>query len=506
MKILLVYPKYPDTFWSFKHVLKFVSKKAAFPPLGLITIGAMLPESWEKKLVDMNVAKLNDKDIKWADFVFISAMITQKQSAKEVIERCNKLGVKVVAGGPVFTTGHDEFEGVDHFVLGEAEDIMNDFLEDLQAGCAKRIYVCDSRPDIARTPIPLWNLINVKQYVSMSVQYSRGCPYDCEFCDVIIMNGRIPRPKTVSQFLAELDAIYGTGFRGSVFVVDDNFIGNKGRVKEMLPELIRWQKERGYPFDFATEASLNLSDDENLMRMMAKAGFNKVFIGLETPAEASLAECNKFQNKGRDMAASVKKIQNHGMHPLGGFIVGFDNDPLSIFTDQINFIQKTGIVIAMVGILQALPKTKLHSRLEKEGRLLEKSSGNNTDGSLGFIPRMDAGILVSGYKKIIQTIYSPKKYYERLLAFLKEYRPLRIKRKLQLSEIQAFLKSIWYLGLAGGWQRMWYYWKAVFLTFFKYRKAFPEVIIALIYGMHFQKVVDMIVKSPCETTEKQCCV
>ncbi len=455
----------------------------------------MLPREWEKKLVDMNVSTLKDKDIEWADYAFISSMITQKESAIEVIERCNRLGTKVVAGGPVFTTGYDEFKGVDHFVLGEAEATFPQFLQDLQDGCAKPLYSSEEHPDISQTPVPDWNLINSKHYFSMPVQYSRGCPYDCEFCDIIIMYGHVPRTKTPDQLLREFDALYERGWRGSTFIVDDNFIGNKVKVREMLPEVIKWQKKRKHPFLLFTEASLNLADDDKLMEMMVEAGFDKVFIGLETPDEGSLAECNKFQNENRDMSASVKNIQNHGMQVLGGFIVGFDSDPESIFDAQINFIQKIGVVTAMVGILTALPKTRLYNRLKSENRLLQSSSGNNTDGTLNFIPKMDPEKVINGYQRIIQTIYSPKKYYERIGTFLDEYKPIRTRRqRVGFWELMSFLRSIWHLGIVGKSNSKRYYWKLMSKAFFKHRKAFPEAVTLAIYGLHFRKVTEAAAK------------
>ncbi|MCL0048678.1 DUF4070 domain-containing protein, partial [Dehalococcoidia bacterium] len=328
------------------------------------------------------------------------------------------------------------------------------------------------------------------------VQYSRGCPYDCEFCDIIIMNGRVPRTKETSQLLREFDALYERGWRGSVFIVDDNFIGNKIRVKQMLRGIITWMEEKKYPFTLFTEASLNLADDEELMRLMIEAGFNKVFIGLETPIEASLAECNKFLNETGNMVAAVKKIQNFGMQVLGGFIVGFDNDPPSIFESQINFIQRMGVVTAMVGILTALPKTRLYNRLKDEGRLLKTSSGNNTDGSLNFVPKMDAEALVNGYRKIMRTIYSPEKYYERIITFLEEYRPVKRRQRISLAlaipSLKSFLKSVWYLGIVEGSRR--YYWKLVTKALFKYHRAFPEAIGMAISGFHFRKVTQKLLK------------
>ena len=498
MKILLVYPRYPDTFWSFKHALRFVSKKASFPPLGLLTVAAMLPAEWQKKLVDMNIRTLTDEDIRWADYVFVRAMVVQKESAREVIERCNILEAKIVAGGPLFTTGHDEFDGVDHFVLGEAEVTLAPFLEDLAKGCAQPMYTSDERPELQETPIPLWSLINVNEYSSMSLQYSRGCPYDCEFCDIIYLNGHRPRTKDVSQMRVELDALYDLGWRGGVFVVDDNFIGNKRKLKaEILPAMIKWSKEKKYPFYFFTEASINLADDDELMRLMAEAGFDRVFIGIETPNEESLAECNKSQNKDRDLAASVRKIQNSGFEVQGGFIVGFDNDPVSIFRSQINFIQNSGIVTAMVGLLNAPKGTKLYQRLKKEDRLLKGMSGDNTDCSMNFVPKMHYETLINGYKYILDTIYSPKQYYERVWTFLKEYKPVRKPMRIsavRLYHVEALIKSIWFMGIREKGRR--YYWKLIFATLLKRPGSINLSISLAVFGFHFRRVAKKFVNTP----------
>jgi len=501
MKILLVYPQYPDTFWSFKHALKLASIKAASPPLGLLTVAAMLPGEWEKKLVDMNVTRLTDGDIKWADYVFISAMVVQQNSVKEVITRCKKLNTRIVAGGPLFNTGYEEFDGVDHFVLGEAEVTLPPFLEDLEEGCARHIYTSNQRPDISQTPIPLWSLINMKNYFKMNVQYSRGCPFNCEFCNIIILNGHKPRTKDKEQMLAELEALYHRGWRGSVFVVDDNFIGNKKKLKlEILPAIIEWMKGKKHPFTLSTEASINLADDEELMKLMVDAGFNAVFIGIETPNEKSLVECAKSQNQNRDLVASVKKIQNYGLEISGGFIVGFDSDPPSIFEDQISFIQRSGIVTAMVGLLNAPPGTRLYQRLKKENRLLNDSSGDNTDCSINFIPKMDYEALINGYKHILDTIYSPKHYYERVKTFLKEYKPRRKRKdRIQIHHIRAFVKSMWFLGVREKGRR--YYWKSFLSTLLKQPRKFPLSIGLSVSGYHFRKValkcVSIPVEDPC---------
>jgi radical SAM superfamily enzyme YgiQ (UPF0313 family) len=495
LKILLVYPGYPDTFWSFKHALKFIFKKANFPPLGILTVAAMLPEEWEKKLVDMNTTTLTDKDIKWADYVFISGMVAQQNSAREVVDRCRKLGTKIVAGGPLFSPGYEDagfFDDIDHLVFNEAENIMPLFLEDLEKGCAKHIYTSEEHPDIRETPVPLWSLINRRKYQSMSIQYSRGCPFNCEFCDIIILNGHVPRTKDKSQIVAELDALYDMGWRASVFFVDDNFIGNKRKLKsEILPAIIEWMEEKKRPFTFFAEASINLADDEELMRLMSEAGFDMVFVGIESPNEESLVECNKLPNKGRDLLASVKKIQNHGLQVQGGFIVGFDSDPLSIFKSQIEFIQKSGIVTAMVGVLMAPPETRLYKRLEKENRLLVGGTGDNTDGSTNFIPKMGYEALARGYRHVVDTIYAPKQYYERIRTFLREYKPSdKGKFKISLVQFIAWLRSIWVLGVKE--KGRIHYWKLVFWTLLKKPKTYPLSMTLAVQGFHFRKVAEKV--------------
>ncbi|MEW6034548.1 MAG: DUF4070 domain-containing protein [Chloroflexota bacterium] len=490
MNILLVYPRYPETFWSFKHALKFVWKKAAFPPLGLLTVASLLPPLWNKRLVDMNTDELKDEDIKWADYVFLSAMDIQRQSACEVIKRCILLRARIVAGGPLFTTGYDEFPAVDHLVLGESEVVLPQLVADMESGTARHIYQSDERPDVERTPVPAWELINIRKYATLSLQYSRGCPFDCEFCDIVLLNGRVPRTKNAKQLTAELEAIYRLGWRDSVFIVDDNFIGNKRKLKaETLPAIVEWMKERGYPFTLLTQASITLADDEKLMQLVVEAGFNSVFVGVETPDEGSLGECGKFQNTNRDLVASVKKLQNHGLQVHGGFIVGFDSDPHSIFERQISFIQQSGIVSAMVGLLKAPRGTKLYLRLKEEKRLLKEMSGDNTDLSLNFVPRMNAETLIAGYRHILTAIYAPRQYYARIGTFLKEHRPMFHKRpRLKVVELGAFLKSMWYIGVKERGQR--YYWRLVMSTLFRRPRSFPLAITLAIYGYHFRKVIE----------------
>jgi len=489
MNVLFVYPKYPDTFWSFKYVLKFISKKAAFPPLGLLTVGAMLPGEWQKRLVDLNVESLTDEQIVWADMIFLSAMIVQKKNAQEIIDRCRALNRKIVAGGPAFTTQHEEFTGVDHFVLNEAEVTLPLFLKDLARGGAKKIYTSDQRPAITETPLPLWSLVNINDYATMAIQYSRGCPYNCEFCDIVIMNGRVPRCKTPEQMEREFQALYDAGWRKSVFIVDDNFIGNKGEVKRMLPVLAQWQQEHKYPFTLLTEASTDLANDEDLMQLMSRANFFKVFLGLETPHRESLKECGKFQNASRDLITAVHTIHRHGMQVMGGFIVGFDNDTETIFDAQINFIQQIGVVTAMVGMLTALPQTRLWHRLKEEGRLLSDATGENTDGVLNFTPRMGITTLNEGYRKILASIYSPRQYYQRINTFLENYRPT-VKARLQKQDIAAFIRSAWRIGIFS--RARFHYWKLLVKTFIKRRMALPIAVELAIYGLHYEKITRRI--------------
>jgi radical SAM superfamily enzyme YgiQ (UPF0313 family) len=488
MNILLLYPAFPDTFWSFKHALQFVLKRASSPPLGLVTIAAMLPAKWQKRLVDVNVQPLQQADLDWADMVMLSAMVVQRQSAQELIRRCKEQGLRVVAGGPLFTGEYADFPEVDHFVLNEGELTLPLFLEDYARGEARRVYQSDQYADIHQTPTPQWDLVDMRKYDSLGIQFSRGCPFNCDFCNVTALLGHIPRVKTSQQILAELDEMYRLGWRRNVFFVDDNFIGNKKILKQdMLPALIEWRKgKKG--FQFITEASINLADDPELMDLMVRAGFKSVFVGIETPDEGSLHECHKVQNKGRDLVSSVKALQNRGLQVMGGFIVGFDNDNPSIFERQIQFIQQSGIVTAMVGLLQAPYGTPLYDRLLKEGRIRKEMSGDNADGTTNIVPRMDASILQQGYHRIIRSIYSAPLFYQRVRTFIENYNPVNISVDIQSAEIFAFFSSIWRLGILSP-DRL-YYWRLFFWALFRHPKQFALAITFTIYGYHFQKVME----------------
>ena len=489
LNVLLVYPEFPDTFWSFKHALRFVRKRASLPPLGLLTVAAMLPGGWGRRLVDLNVQNLSAADLAWADIAFIGAMAVQRSSATAAIARCKAAGLRVVAGGPLFINETVRFENVDHFVLNEAELTLPAFLVDLQSGCAQRVYSTEAFADLQQTPAPAWELAHLKRYATMAVQFSRGCPYNCDFCNVTVMLGHRPRLKTAEQIVTELDGLYQLGWRESVFFVDDNLIGNKRVLKEsLLPALIEWRKGKT-GMTFHTEASINLADDEQLMTMMAQAGFNAVFVGIETPSEESLAECGKKHNRNRDLIEDVKRIQRHGLEVQGGFIIGFDSDTPSIFQRQIEFIQKSGIVTAMVGLLQAPMGTRLYQRLAQEGRILGVFSGDNVDGMTNIIPRMNLEVLHKGYQAVVHSIYAPVNYYARVRTFLREYKATRITVPIDFEHILALFRSILRLGIVGK-ERL-EYWKLFFWTLFRRPRLFPMAITFAIYGYHFRQVVDL---------------
>ena len=488
MRILLVNPEYPDTFWGFKRALRFISKKTMEPPLGLLTVAAMLPQAWEIRLADLNVASLHDRDLTWADYVFLSGMNVQRESFEQVVARCNRLGVKVVAGGPMATSSPDDFPGVTHLVLNEAEVTLPLFLADLERGCVQPRYTTDRFPELTSTPLPRWDLLDMRHYATMDLQYSRGCPHDCEFCSITTLFGHKPRTKDTAQFLRELDSLYAAGWRESVFVVDDNFIGNRRKVRdELLPAIIEWSERHGHPFEFSTEVTITLADDEELMNLMAQARFRMVFVGIETPDEGGLAECNKVQNKGRDLVESVKILQRHGLEVSAGFIVGFDSDRPDIFDRQIRFIQKSGIMTAMVGLLQAPLGTRLFQRLKDENRLIEGWSGNNVEAALNFHPRMNPEVLLEGYKRIIRTIYSGTAYLERAMIFLQEYRfPTDGNGRVTWAGLRAAATAIWKLGVVDA--EKGHFWKLLFHVARHSPRQLPQAFTLAIKGFHLREV------------------
>ena len=451
---LFVYPEFPPSYWGYKFALDFVGKKSSMPPLGLLTIAGMFPKNYNLKVVDMNVNPLLDADLEWADAVFTSTMIVQKDSFYEVVRRCNTADVPIVAGGPHPTSYHDNINEevggtVDHFLFGEVEDIFEDFLTDFENGAAKEAYRETKKPDVTKTPPPRYDLIDLKAYGSMALQFSRGCPFDCEFCDITKLFGRVPRTKTNEQMLTEFEMLYRLGWNGSLFVVDDNFIGNKRDAMRLLPEVAKWQEERQFPFSLYTEASVNLVEIPDMLQAMSDAGFNMVFLGIESPNDEALEKTVKKQNTSKEENAgsyllqSIRKIQETGMEVTGGFIIGLDGD--TEFDSHIRFIQEAGIPMAMAGLLTALKGTNLYHRLEKEGRLLKESTGNNTDVMLNFEPELPREHLISEYRRVVSTLYDPtlSNYFERCLTMLKHLKPTdHTVRKIRKTEVMAMVKSI----------------------------------------------------------------
>jgi radical SAM superfamily enzyme YgiQ (UPF0313 family) len=437
-------------------------------------------------VVDLNVTRLHEEDLRRADLVMISAMLVHEASVREVVARCAALGKRVVAGGPLFTTGHEAFPEIQHFVLGEAEELIPRLVADLQSGQLQRIYQAANRPSLTLTPVPRWDLVDLRHYVTMAVQFSRGCPFDCEFCDIIVMNGRVPRTKPPAQLIAELEALRQRGWRDMVFVVDDNFIGDKRRTKALLQEMIAWRKRTRPEMGFLTEASVNLADDAELRAMMVEAGFTKVFVGIETPSAESLEECRKFQNQGRDLVAAVQTLQRDGLQVMGGFIVGFDSDKPDIFQRQFEFIQRSGVVTAMVGLLSALPQTRLYQRLKREGRLESRSTGNNTDATLNFRPKLNREFLQSGYRELMRRLYEPGAYYQRIRTFMKNHRPTGPHLRLSRADFEAFVKSFWLLGV---WHRgRVAYWRFFWSTLLRRPRQFRYGMELAILGYHFRRV------------------
>ncbi|MEE8200287.1 MAG: radical SAM protein [Candidatus Acidoferrales bacterium] len=492
MNALLIYPEWPDTYWSFKYALPFEGKRSAYPPLGLLTIAPMLPPHWKKRLVDTNIRPLTEADLKWADVALLSGMLVHKEDLLRLLGRCRARGLKTVIGGPVTSSVEELPQHADHVVIGEAEELVPQLAVDLEQGRAKPVYKALQLPGLDKTPLPDLSLIQSKYYSAMAIQYSRGCPFNCEFCDIIEIYGRRPRTKSPAQVVAELEQLYERKWRSSVFIVDDNFIGNKKKVKELLPVVAEWNQRRGRPFTFFTEASVNLADDTQLLQQMKDAGFTRVFLGIETPVEASLREAQKLQNTNRSLLESVRRIQQYGMEVMAGFIVGFDNDPEDIFDRQVEFIRESAIPVAMVGLLLALPGTQLYRRLLKEGRIVNDGNGNNMDCTLNFIPKMDPQRLVEGYKSILQRIYHPDEYYERVRRFLAHYRPTHHRRR-SLSDYLALGRSIVQQGLLG--EARGSYWKFFLEAATRYRYAFDIAITLAIMGHHFQTLTAVYCKS-----------
>jgi len=446
MKILLVYPEMYDSFYAFRHLASLVGKKAAFPPLGLLTVAAMLPQNWERKLVDLNVKPLADADIEWADMIFLSAMNVQEESVRKIIDQCKRKNATIVAGGPLFTHEYERFDGIDHFVLNEAEITLPLFLADLEAGQAKPVYKTPEFADVSKTPVPQMELINMKDYLYAIIQFSRGCPYLCDFCDVTTLYGRKPRTKSAEQIIAELELIRKAGETQNVLFADDNLIGNKRILKsELLPALIDWQYKTNPGLYFITQLTINLADDEEMMHLLLEAKFRNVFIGIETPQEDALKLSLKNQNLKRDILGNIHKLHQEGFTIMGGFIVGFDTDKEDCFKNMVDFIQESGIPIPIVNVLKAPPGTALFDRMKRENRLSRHFTFS--EGETNIIPMMGAERLKNGFLEVVDNIYPPEHSYARVKRFLEMHEfpkngGVKAKEKYTLSQFYHIMKAI----------------------------------------------------------------
>jgi len=489
MNALLVYPRFPDTYWSFRYALSFQGKRAAQPPLGLMTIAALLPGPWNKRLVDTNVERLRDSDLAWADVVLLSGMHLQQQDLTSIVRRCRARGLRTIVGGPIASSVPAAALETDCVVIGEAENLIAELARDLESGSLRPIYQAEEYPPMEQSPLPDLSLIRLKRYSTMTVQYSRGCPFNCEFCNIIEIYGRRPRTKAVAQVLAEFDQLYAAGWRGPVFIVDDNFIGNKVRVRDLLLAMAEWQRARGYPFRFITEASLNLADDRELLQSMKDAGLTSVFLGIETPDEPSLVATQKLQNTRRDLLESVAIIQEYGIEVMGGFILGFDTDREDIFDRLVEFIQKSAIPIAMVGLLQAMPGTQLFRRLSREGRILHDGEGNNTGSELNFLPRMNTDRLVAGYHSVLRRIYAGEAYYARVRDYLSRCRP-HYRPHFSFGNVRALFLSVLRQGVRG--KARLSYWRFLLSAATRHRRSFGAAMTLAVMGYHFQIMTEQL--------------
>jgi radical SAM superfamily enzyme YgiQ (UPF0313 family) len=480
MNVLLVNPEFPDSFWSMKHSLRFSRARWAFPPLGLVTVAALLPQHWTFRLVDLNVETLRDDDLRWADVVMLTGMLVQRPSLHRTLARCREIGVRTVVGGPYATALPHDLADAGVVVVGELEEIASALAADLEAGRPHPVYREAGKPDLARSPLPRFDLLDPSAYYLMSLQFSRGCPFTCEFCDIIVLYGRRPRTKSAAQVIAELDAIAETGFVGPILFVDDNFIGNQKAVKAILPELGRWRRRQGPHFSFFTEASINLADDPELLELMTGAGFAGVFVGIETPSPEALRETRKLQNLRGDLVAQVHELQDHSLDVAGGFILGFDHDGPDIFDRMIRFVRESSIPTAMVGLLVALPNTPLYHRLERDRRLRPEIPGDQF-GLTNVVTVLPAETLVAGYARVLRALFDPEPYFERARDNLRRLRP-SAPRPLAWRDLEAGARAIWAQGIVGRYRRD--YWRFLGWTFRHHPRLLARALEMAAVGHH----------------------
>lgn len=490
MRVLLLYPLFPKTFWSFEKILELVNRKVLLPPLGLITAAAILPQTWEYKLVDHNVREVTEAEWEWADLVILSAMIVQKQDLLEQIREAKRRGKRVAVGGPYPTSIPEDslIAGADYLILDEGEITIPLFVEAVQRGVTQGVFRAENgeKPDVTTTPVPRYDLLELDAYDSMSVQFSRGCPFQCEFCDIIVLYGRKPRTKSPQQLLAELDCLYQLGWRRAIFMVDDNFIGNKRNVKLLLKELKVWMAERQYPFSFNTEASVDLAQDPELMQLMLECNFNAVFLGIETPDADSLELTKKFQNTRSSLVEAVQTINRAGLRIMAGFIIGFDGEKQGAGDRIIEFVEQTAIPTAVFGLLQALPNTALWHRLEKEGRLYGNKSDGNQFALMNFIPTRPVEEIAREYVHAFCTLYEPARFLDRVYRHFLEITPSPCQvpfRMPSLVDLRALAIIIWRQGFKRS--TRWQFWRQLFSIFKRNPGVWDHYLTVCAHAEHF---------------------
>lgn len=496
MRSLLVYPRFPKTFWSYEKILELVNRKVLLPPLGLVTVAAILPQDWDFRLVDCNIRPVTDEEWEWADIVIFSAMIVQKDDLIDLIREAKARGKRVAVGGPYPTSIPQDMRdaGVDYLVLDEGEITLPLFVEALERGDVSGEFTANGeKPAVTETPIPRYDLLDMDAYDSMSIQFSRGCPFQCEFCDIIVLYGRKPRTKTPTQLIAELQSLYDLGWRGGVFMVDDNFIGNKRNVKLLLRELKVWQAEHGYPFRFDTEASLDLAEDDELIDLMLECNFAAVFMGIETPDEDSLQLTKKYQNMRSPLLASIDKVTRSGLRVIAGFIIGFDGEKPGAGQRIVEFAEITGIPTTTFAMLQALPHTALWHRLEKEGRLREKDGNINQTTLMNFVPTRPVEDIAQEYIDAFRQLYEPEQYLDRVYRYFLKLGAPRVRPAFKFPEwvvVRALLLVCWRQGFKR--KTRWKFWHHFFNMLIKNPAVVEQYVTVCAHNEHFLEYRDIV--------------
>lgn len=461
LKVLLVWPRFPPSFWGFEGVLRMLPEAAMTPPLGLITVAALCPPTWSLRVLDHAFDEISDTDYEWADLVMVSSMHAQRVDTEDVLAKARAFGKRTFLGGPWASSEPEKLQHMaDHILVGEAEEVFAAIAVDLELGTAQAVYRVGDKPDMSNSPIPRFDLLKREMYTSMPVQFSRGCPFQCDFCDIITIYGRKPRTKSPAQLIAELDTLKTLGWRNEVFIVDDNFIGNAKNALQLANELTAWGKRNGNVFSFYTEASVDLADRPDLMAAMVEANFMYVFLGIESPSAEALKATKKFQNLRRDNLEQIHTIQESGLWVLGGFIVGFDSDDASIFERQREFIEKAGITWAMAGMLQAPPTTPLYDRMKLEGRLYEDSEATSNFSAPNFRTTMPLTTLLNGLSGLLFDLYTPEAYFQRAARSLELWktRPTQKPPDLPMSyNLRLLGQSMWTQGCQSSYRSA--YWK-----------------------------------------------